>query len=131
MFLCVLHFFNIFKFFTVIYRYLPICRYLPLFYRYLPLFLGSAGRAEPFKSAAPLRGQGVWNPLSDSCRLSSVLVRLADALPADPAQTDPPNALLAARSRNFFKFWPTFRRSKIHQKSDSSKSHPKSQKYDP
>ena len=51
------------------------------------IFLGSAGRAEPFKSAAPLRGAG-----RSGCivRLLPVPVRLqkppvATALPADPA----------------------------------------------
>ena len=93
-------------------------------------FLDSAGRAEPFK----FKLARSWSEfLSDSYQ---TLVRLqkpptAAALPADPAPKLPGLSPLAAPSRQFSNFWQTFRRSKIHRKSDSSKSIPKYQKSDP
>ena len=48
-----------------------------------------------------------------------------------PPPTLPLSAPISAIFRNFPHFLPTFCRSKIHQKSDPSKTHPKSQKSDP
>ena len=97
------------------------------------IFLGSAGRAEPFKSAAPLRGAG-----RSKCivRLLPVPVRLqkppvATALPADPSPNLRAFAPWPPHVANFVDFKPTFRRSKTHQKSDSSKTIPKPQKSGP
>ena len=50
---------------------------------------------------------------------------------ADPSLKNRARLLLAASARISANFRQTFRRSKIHQKSDPSKSHPKSQKSDP
>ena len=80
------------------------------------IFLGSAGRAEPFKSAAPLRGAG-----RSGCivRLLPVPVRLqkppvATALPADPAPNLRAFAPWPPQAANFVDFKQTFRRSKTH-----------------
>ena len=97
------------------------------------IFLGSAGRAEPFKSAAPLRGAGRSERI---VRLLPVPVRLqkppvATALPADPPQKYRRGARWPPQAANFVDFKQFFRRLKTHQKSDSSKIIPKPQKSDP
>ena len=80
-----------------------------------------------FGSAAPLRGAG-----RSECivRLLPVPVRLqkppvATALPADPPKSCPDFRPWPPHVANFVDFKPTFRRSKTHQKSDSSKTLPK------
>ena len=84
-------------------------------------------------SAAPLRGAGRSRCI---VRLLPVPVRLqkppvATALPADPAPNLRAFAPWPPQAANFVDFRPTFRRSKTHQKSNSSKFLPKPQKSDP
>ena len=94
---------------------------------------GSAGRAEPLKSAAPFRGAG-----RSKCivRLLPVPVRLqkppvATALPADPPQKYRRGARWPPQAANFVDFKQFFRRLKTHQKSTTSQNLPKPQKLRP
>ena len=97
------------------------------------IFLGSAGRAEPFKSAAPLRGAGRSRCI---VRLLPVPVRLqkppvATALPADPSPNLRAFASWLPQAANFVDFKQFFRRLKTHQKSTTSQNLPKPQKLRP
>ena len=94
---------------------------------------GSAGRAEPFKSAAPLRGAGRSRRI---VRLLPVPVRLqkppvATALPADPSPNLRAFASWLPQAANFVDFKQFFRRLKTHQKSTTSQNLPKPQKLRP
>ena len=92
----------------------------------------SSGRAAAPYPPPPSRRAGCQRRVRSSVGFLRTPKPLTDpALPADRSKSCSGNRPLPTLGPQMYDFWLTFRRSKIHQKSDSSKTFPKSQKSDP